>query len=158
MTLPRRTSVTYALSVAMPDLLIVDDDSDVSEILAEALLDEGYAVRRARDGQEGLEEVQRILPDLVLLDVEMPVLDGPAMAHAMLIHDLGAERVPIVLLSGIADFDRVVARVGTPYFLPKPYRLAEVLALITRALKERCFPKHLPRPAPQAVAPQGTRR
>lgn len=139
------------------DLLIVDDDPDVSEILAEALLDAGYRVRRARDGHDGLAEVRRTLPDLVLLDVEMPLLDGPAMAHEMLIHDMGAERVPIVLLSGIADFDLVVARVGTPYFLQKPYRLDAVLGLVTRALQEQRFPTHGGR-ALRSAMPQGTRR
>lgn len=142
MTLPRSSAITYAKGMGVADLLIVDDDSDVSEILAEALRGDGHAVRRARNGREGLDQVHARLPDLVLLDVEMPVLDGPEMAYRMLIHNMGAERVPIILLSGIADFDLVVARVGTPYALAKPYRLNAVLALVLRALRERHPPRH----------------
>jgi FixJ family two-component response regulator len=84
--------------------------------------------------------VQERFPDVVLLDVEMPVLNGPGMAYEMLIHDVGAERIPVVVLSGVADLELVVAEVGTPYFLAKPYHLSQVLSLVSRALEERRHP------------------
>jgi DNA-binding response OmpR family regulator len=133
--------------VSTGDLLIVDDDSELTEILAEVLRKEGHTVRVARNGRDGLHKLHERLPDLVLLDVEMPVLNGPEMAYRMFIHDVGAERVPILLLSGIADFDLIVAEVGTPYFLAKPYHLNQVLALVIRALDER---RH---PTPERAAP-----
>jgi CheY-like chemotaxis protein len=85
------------------ELLLVDDDADAAEALAEALETEGYRVRMAGDGQKGLARLDEGLPDMVVLDVEMPVLDGPAMALQMFLTDGGREKIPILLCSGIRD-------------------------------------------------------
>jgi DNA-binding response OmpR family regulator len=124
----------------MADLLIVDDDLDMGELLGEALAQQGHQIRIAYDGEAGLRELALRQPDAVLLDVEMPVLDGPGMAYQMLVRNCGLETIPVILLSGVVDLDRVAARVGTPYFLAKPYALGEVTALCDRALAERTPP------------------
>lgn len=129
----------------MADLLIVDDDMDVAELLGEALAYRGHSIRIAHDGEEGLRELAVRMPDAVLLDVEMPVLDGPGMAYQMFMRDLGLESIPIVLLSGIVDLESVAARVGTPYFLCKPYSLNAVFSLCARALAERTAPSPMER-------------
>src|SRR4051794_37532238 len=124
----------------MSELLIVDDDDDLSEILQEALEMHGHHARRAINGARGLKELQTHVPDAIVLDVEMPEVDGPAMALAMYMHDEGLENVPIVLVSGIVGLPAIAARVGTPYFLAKPYSLAALTALCDRALAERQTP------------------
>ena len=124
----------------MADLLIVDDDMDMAELLGEALAHRGHQIRIAYDGEGGLRELAIRMPDAVLLDVEMPILDGPGMACEMFIRNCGLEAIPIVLLSGVVDLERVAARVGTPYFLGKPYALGAVRALCDRALTERTPP------------------
>jgi CheY-like chemotaxis protein len=124
----------------MADLLIVDDDTDLAELLGELLCVSGHAVRLSRDGQEALEQLEQRLPDLVLLDVEMPVLTGPEVSYRMLVHDAGQEQVPIVLLSGVVNLAEVAALVGTPYFLSKPFDIDAVLRLVSRALVERTAP------------------
>lgn len=121
----------------MADLLVVDDEDDLAEVTAIILESAGHDVRRARDGEEGLQRLAESLPDAVVLDVEMPRLSGPEMAYRMLIDDAGKERIPIVLVSGAVDLSATVARVGTPYVLPKPYSAGGLLALIARALEER---------------------
>ena len=121
----------------MADLLIVDDDEDLREVLAAVLLSMKHTVRIARNGAEGLALVNERYPDLVLLDVEMPVLDGPSMVYRMLIGNLGKEKIPIILLSAIIDLHLVAAKVGTPYFLGKPYAFEALLPLLERALAER---------------------
>jgi CheY-like chemotaxis protein len=121
-------------------VLIVEDDPINAETLTSVLEDEGHLVRVARDGQEGLEKIDEAMPDLVLLDVEMPVMNGPEMAYQMFVIDCGREEIPIVLLSGVAALSEIAARVGTPYFHAKPYRIGAVLALIARALDERRAP------------------
>ena len=81
------------------------------------------------------------LPELVLLDVEMPVLDGPGMAMAMFVHDMGYEDVPILLTSGVADLARIASRVGTPYYIVKPFDVDPFLRLLDAALLERAPPR-----------------
>jgi CheY-like chemotaxis protein len=124
----------------MADLLVVDDDRDSSELFSELLRARGHAVRTAYDGLEGLERVAERKPDLVLLDVEMPLLTGPEMSYRMLVHDAGEEKIPVVLLSGVVNLREVARHVGTPYFAPKPYTLDVVLKLLARALEERTPP------------------
>jgi DNA-binding response OmpR family regulator len=124
----------------MADLLIVDDDLDVAELLGEALVHRGHQIRIAHDGEAGLRELSIRLPDAVLLDVEMPVLDGPGMAYQMFVRDCGLEAIPIILLSGVIDLERVAACVGTPYFLGKPYSLKALVTLCARVLAERTPP------------------
>lgn len=133
----------------MADLLVVDDDSDLREVLAAILVSLNHRVRVARNGQEALKLLDERLPDLVLLDVEMPVLDGPETAYRMFITDLGKEKIPIVLLSAVIDLHVVAARVGTPYFLGKPYAFEALLPLLDRALAERS-PPHPHAQAPRA--------
>jgi CheY-like chemotaxis protein len=128
----------------MRTLLVVDDDRDVTEVLAEVLRDEGYQVDIARNGEEALRFVDEGMPhfpDAVLLDVEMPVLDGPSTAYRLFVTDLGRENIPIVLLAGITNLPKIAALVGTPYFLEKPFALSGLLALVARALTERLPPR-----------------
>lgn len=124
----------------MASLLLVDDDHDMTEALAELLIDEGHKVRVAPDGERGLELLFAEHPDLVLCDVEMPVLDGPGMARRVLAHNAGAEKIPLILLSGVADLRRLARELGTPYYLGKPYTVDQLLAVIDRALVERIPP------------------
>lgn len=128
------------------ELLLVDDDSDAAGVLAEALELEGYRVRVAGDGQKGLTRLDEGLPDIVVLDVEMPLLDGPTMALQMFLTDAGKEKIPILLCSGILNLPSVAAQVGTPYFLAKPYTLDAMFHLVARALTERkAATPHVPR-------------
>jgi CheY-like chemotaxis protein len=125
------------------DLLLVDDDSDLTELLGALLEGAGHTVRVARDGQEGLALVAARLPDAVLLDVEMPGLTGPEMTYRMFVHDAGQEKIPVVLLSGVTNLQRIASLVGTPYFLPKPYAIEAVLRLVAQAILERRAPMPL---------------
>ena len=132
----------------MASILIVDDDRDLAEMLGDLLREAGLDVRTAHDGQEGLKLIEEQLPDLVLLDVEMPCLGGPEMAYRMLVHDMGEEQVPIVLVSGVTDLFKVAELVGTPYYLGKPYDLDRISTLVSRALVERTPPAPKLTPAP----------
>src|SRR5262249_13775852 len=99
----------------MADLLVVDDDPDVGDMLADILRCEGHSVRVARGGSQGLTLLAERLPDAVLLDVEMPLMTGPQMALRMFVNDCGQEEIPIVLQSGVKDLPAVAALVNTPY-------------------------------------------
>ncbi len=122
------------------DLLIVDDDPDLADLLGQLLEAVGYEVRCAKDGDEGLRLLAERQPDLVLLDVEMPRITGPEMSYRMFLNDVGQDKIPVVLLSGITNLLGIAEKVGTPYFLPKPYDLDSVARLVAQALAERRAP------------------
>jgi len=125
----------------MANLLLVDDDGDLVEALADQLRSEGHDVRTANDGEEGLIALgTTVLPNALVLDVDMPILGGVGMAHKMLLHDAGQEKIPIVLLSARADLAEIAKKMGTSYFLRKPCDLTAFLALLDRALHEQTPP------------------
>ncbi len=95
----------------------------------------------AHTGEEGLQVLRATKhPDVILLDVDMPVLGGPEMAHQMMLHEAGEERIPIILFSANADLAAVAARMGTPYWLSKPCDTDAMVGLIARAIRERRAP------------------
>jgi CheY-like chemotaxis protein len=119
-------------------LLLVDDNKDLVNVLGEILRGEGHEVHTASTGEEGLIVLRSAsLPDAVVLDVDMPVLNGPGMAHKMLRHDGGEEKIPIILMSGREDLPKIAQQMGTSYFLAKPPTLDAFLTLLYRALRER---------------------
>ena len=125
----------------MAHLLLVDDDDDSVDIFARFLRSEGHEVRSAATGEEGLQALRAApLPDLLVLDVDMPVLGGPEMAHKMLLHDAGEESIPILLMSGREELPQIAARMGTRYFLRKPADSGQFLEILDRALRERGAP------------------
>jgi DNA-binding NtrC family response regulator len=126
------------------DVVLVDDDEDVAWILQQLIELAGHTVRVAHDGEQGLLLLRQRLPDLAILDVEMPLLDGPSMAYRMFVHNCGLENIPIVLISGVFDLPRVAARVGTPYFSAKPFETGAMMSLVDRALAERTLPRPTP--------------
>ncbi len=125
----------------MAKLLIVDDDFDIVELMTEVLESAGHVVHSGRTGEEGLKVLRASpLPDAILLDVDMPVLGGPAMAHKMLLHDAGEENVPIILCSARSDLPSLASEMGTPYALTKPFELSALLTVLQRAIRERVAP------------------
>jgi two-component system, OmpR family, response regulator MprA len=120
----------------LADVLIVDDDADLLAALTDVLAIEGYRLRGAGNGAEGLCRLSERLPDLVLLDVDMAVLDGPGMALQMSLHGQGWEKIPILLMSAGVGLSEIARRLGTPYFLAKPFSLLQLTELLTRALAE----------------------
>ena len=125
----------------MAKLLVVDDDFDIVELMTEVLETQGHAVRSARTGEEGLRVLRAAPhPDAILLDVDMPVLGGPGMAHKMLLHDAGEEDIPIILCSARSDLRSLASEMGTPYWLTKPFELDKLLSVLKRAVRDRVAP------------------
>ena len=121
----------------MAEILVVDDDVDLAAAIDDVLTESGHVVRTAHNGQAGLAAIDVRLPDLILLDIEMPGLDGPGMARELFAFDAGRERIPIVVVSAFVAMAGIAKRIGTPYFVQKPCELDCLLALVDRALEER---------------------
>ncbi len=119
-------------------VLVVEDDAAVRRSVERALSYEGYQVITADDGMAGLLAVADKAPDLVVLDVMMPVLDGLAMCRRL--RDAG-DRTPILMLTARHELDDRVAGLdaGADDYLVKPFALEELLARV-RALLRRSLP------------------
>lgn len=116
-----------------PRLLLVDDDPRLLVVLAEQLRDDGFQVTTARDGAEALRRLEQAWPDLVILDVTMPRVDGPTLAREI----KARADLPIIVLSAIDTGDRKAAlleEVAEDY-VTKPYHYPELRARITRVLR-----------------------
>ena len=116
-------------------ILIVDDESQLSQMMADLLTNAGYETRTANSGRDALAQVQADRPDLVLLDVDMPELDGFEVA-TMLKSDPATATIPLIIVSA---HDGRGARLiglesGAEDFLSKPVDTAELLAKIRNLL------------------------
>jgi CheY-like chemotaxis protein len=109
-------------------VLVVDDDRELLDLIAFVLESEGYAVTTAENGWAGLAAVSRHLPDLVLLDMKMPVLDGWEFAREL--RHRRNPAVPIVVITAAEDARRRAQEVGAVGWLAKPFDLADLLAVV----------------------------
>jgi DNA-binding response OmpR family regulator len=116
-------------------ILVVDDDAPIRRMLERTLAAEGYAVESAADGGDALVSVERSTPDLILLDVTMPGLDGLAVCRRL--RDKGLA-TPVLLLTARDELDDRVAGLdaGADDYVVKPFETVELLARV-RALLRR---------------------
>jgi len=114
----------------MPTILVVEDEPTILDVLVDVLRDEGYAVLATPDGAAALELLAGVQPDLVLMDVMLPRLDGRAVVRRMR-ERAGLAGVPVILMSAAAPVDPAALGVG---FLPKPFDLDRLLDAVTAAL------------------------
>lgn len=122
----------------MRTILVVDDEFGVADVLAAALEDEGYRVNTAANGREALTRLGEEVPDLVITDFMMPVMDGPAMAHA--IRAAGHPDLPIIMMSAMPEAAVRQRFDGYFGFLRKPFRIHAAADLVARALGEQPKP------------------
>ena len=114
-------------------VLVVEDDKNIAELLQMYLEKEGYAVTVAHDGGAGLSKFRSIKPDLVLLEVMMPVMDGWAVCRAI----RADAQTPIIMLTAKGETDDKVTglRTGADDYITKPFEMREVLARIEAVLR-----------------------
>ena len=114
-------------------VLVVEDDRNIAELLQMYLEKEGYAVTTAGDGGKGLEKYRAIKPDLVLLDVMMPIMDGWAVCKAI----RAESQTPVIMLTAKGETDDKVAglKSGADDYITKPFEMKEVLARIEAVLR-----------------------
>lgn len=114
-----------------PTILVVDDEPDIVDLLSLALREEGFGIRVARDGAEALACCREDRPDLILLDLAMPGVDGPTFIARYRAE--AADPAPIVIVSALEQGESEARRLGVAAFTAKPFNLGE-LARTVRAL------------------------
>jgi CheY-like chemotaxis protein len=118
-------------------VLVVDDNPDAAELLAEALNAFGHSVRTAGDGPSALELVETFIPDIAFLDIGLPAMDGYELA-GLLRQNPGLAHTPLVAITGYAqesDRQRALAS-GFREHLAKPIHLEHLLACVERLAGE----------------------
>ena len=119
-----------------PLILIVEDDPDILAMMVTALGDEGYRVATAQDGEEALASARRDRPDLIVLDLMLPRMNG-LQFRAEQRRDPELSSIPIICLSGASHAATVALELGTGDCLAKPVNFDRLLALITKLLASR---------------------
>jgi len=114
---------------------VVDDDDSIRDFIAMALGDEGYEVATVHDGAAALEVMAGFRPDLILLDLRMPGMDGWEFSHAY--RQAPPPRVPILVLTAARDAGASASEIDADAFLAKPFELRDLLALVERLVRDR---------------------
>ena len=120
------------------NILVVEDDRNISDLIHMYLVKEGFDVRIAGDGGRAVEEFQREAPDLILLDIMLPVMDGWSVTAKV----RETSRVPIIMLTAKSEvFDRIQGlEMGADDYIVKPFEMKELIARINAVLRRTEIP------------------
>ncbi len=117
-----------------PHILVVDDEKAILGLLSEMLKDEGFLVSKAKDGYEALKQIEREEPDLVLLDIYLPGINGiETLQEIKKIH----KNIPVIIISSYGNIDNAVyaTKLGAYDFIEKPLSIDKTLVSIHNALE-----------------------
>ena len=112
----------------MAHVLVIDDDRELAEFEARLLAGKGHRVVTAGDGVEALLCIEREMPDVILLDMRMPVMDGRAFAREY--HARYRARAPIVVTTASEDPERCALAIGAEAWLAKPFGFHDLLEAV----------------------------
>lgn len=118
-------------------VLVVEDEKSIRNALRDRLIREGFAVLEAQDGQEGLDISLREHPDIILLDLLMPVMDGLTMLKELRKNNWGKD-VKVIILTNLSDSEKVdeaIARGTHDYLVKTDWKLEDVIKKISDRLK-----------------------
>ncbi|HVM25236.1 MAG TPA: response regulator [Candidatus Limnocylindrales bacterium] len=116
-------------------ILVVEDDEILRETLAEVMHDEGHDVRTAANGRAALDVLDGWKPDLIILDLMMPLMDAYEFRQRQ--RDEGkAADARVLILSAARDLEIAADRIGADAWIAKPFRLVEVIGAVDRLLHQ----------------------
>jgi PleD family two-component response regulator len=113
------------------EILVVDDDQSMRDLLVDILVMEGFNVRSAANGEQALQSVVKNRPHLILLDINMPEMDGVEVLKRLKAQDEYLD-IPVILVSGTSRKDEVkdAFSLGAADFIAKPYKNNELLSRV----------------------------
>jgi DNA-binding response OmpR family regulator len=115
------------------EILVVDDHREITDMLAEALCDEGYTVRVANDGFTALQSIQRHTPDLLIVDVAMPMMRGDQLVRQL--RSNGANDLPIILMTADRTPEHY-AGLGVNELVRKPFDIGSLLCSVALYVRQ----------------------
>jgi len=119
-------------------ILVVDDERDYVELLKNILVEHGYEVSAAYDGKEVMDKLKVEIPDLIILDIKMPGLDGYQVSK-LLADDARYKDIPFLMLTACGDFDDIKSgmKSGAASYLVKPFKQEVLLALVQGLMDQK---------------------
>ncbi len=121
--------------MAKKKILVVEDEPDLVLMLKERLKSQGYKVEAAFNGLEGIEKAKKIKPDLILVDVMMPELDGYSMTQCLKEDDL-TTGIPIIVVTIKETMKELFQKLGVHNFFIKPFDTEQLLSAIKNILAD----------------------
>ena len=115
-------------------VLVVDNEATIREMLAIILDAEGYLVDQAADGGEALRAIEKARPDVILLDIKMPGIDG--YEFAQMYRDTPGKKAPIIVITAAQSAQEAAAKVDACSFLGKPFGVDQLLAHVSACLED----------------------
>ena len=113
------------------DVLVVDDEPYLCELVCDVLEAEGHKTRTAQNGLEALKQIRQRKPDLILLDLMMPVMDGWEFLEEMRANPDSAD-IPVVLITAVYDVKRTQQQTGAKAVLTKPFDIDQLTEVVQR--------------------------
>jgi two-component system, OmpR family, response regulator VicR len=126
-----------AFAKTMKKILLIEDDEAISRVYSDSLTDAGYEVSLAYDGEEGLEKAKKLQPDLILLDLLLPKMDGIEVLKEMKKEE-SLKNVPVIVLTNLVNNDKIseaVALGSKIYMVKSNYSVDDILLKIKESLK-----------------------
>lgn len=108
-------------------ILIIDDEEDLVEIMRSVLLDEGYAIATALNGEEGLRQVEKFRPHLIVLDMNMPKMGGIAFYHQIYDKQLERPKIPVLVVTARGNLQELFQQLNVDGFMTKPFKIDELV-------------------------------
>jgi CheY-like chemotaxis protein len=126
------SAIRTEMLTTRPRVLVVDDERPIRDVVAEALGESGYEVETAPNGAEALQQIARWRPDVVVLDLMMPVLDAAGFIHLLRLNPSSAD-LPIIILTAAYEPYEAARRLGATACVTKPFKLEELLTAVEHA-------------------------
>ena len=122
---------------AKKKVLVIDDENDILLIIKSALHEEGYDVATANNGYDGLALAEDASPDLIILDIMMPEMDGFEVLQQLRENEKTA-RIPIVILTGMSSKDKIreALNKGIDYYIVKPFEYQDLVSKVKIAIDD----------------------
>ncbi len=131
-----RAAVIRGINVSNETVLVVEDDANMQDFLKEVLASEGLIVHTASDGKEALKKTLTLVPNLVLLDLRMPNLDGVTYCKAVRL-DKHTQNIPIIVVTSLSMQSKLEESIaaGADDFVAKPFDVNDLLLRVRSMLK-----------------------
>jgi DNA-binding response OmpR family regulator len=130
-----RAKVGPSVAAAPKQILVIEDDASVRMLLDKALRARGYEVVACDDGLAGLTMLETLVPDLIIVDIMMPRLDGMTFVKAIKAN-ASTKPIPVIFLTSNNDPKTMIAGInlGAKHYVTKPFQLDELLGKVAKAL------------------------